>query len=390
MVNAFNLSRIPRIIFGPGTLKKLPALLEEFGNHYLIITGATSFMSGFTGRSLLNSLEGVNNIIYRGRIIKEPSPSDVDDIVLEYFGKKIDAVVGIGGGSVLDAAKAVSAMLRIGGTVREYIEGVGNKKHPGTKIPFIAVPTTAGTGSESTENAVLSEIGKEGFKRSLRHTSLVPDIALVDPELTVGCPPEITSASGMDALTQLIESYVSFNANTFTDSLAEEAIRLIVASLPEAFRNGRDINARKAVSYAAMISGITLANAGLGVIHGFASSVGGRLDIPHGALCGTLVGAANKIILNKLLITDPANKAVSKYAKLGKYFSKTANLTRGEYAFQFIERLEKLVADMNLPGLADYGLQVEMLEEIIRHTSQKNNPVRLDNEELMQILRSRL
>lgn len=390
MVNAFNLSRIPRIIFGPGTIKKLPALLEEFGNHYLIITGATSFLSGFTGRSLLNSLEGVNNIIYRGRIIKEPSPSDVDDIVLEYFGKKIDAVVGIGGGSVLDAAKAVSAMLRIGGTVREYIEGVGNKKHPGTKIPFIAVPTTAGTGSESTENAVLSEIGKEGFKRSLRHTSLVPDIALVDPELTVGCPPEITSASGMDALTQLIESYVSFNANTFTDSLAEEAIRLIVASLPEAFRNGRDINARKAVSYAAMISGITLANAGLGVIHGFASSVGGRLDIPHGALCGTLVGAANKIILNKLLITDPANKAVSKYAKLGKYFSKTANLTRGEYAFQFIERLEKLVADMNLPGLADYGLQVEMLEEIIRHTSQKNNPVRLDNEELMQILRSRL
>lgn len=390
MVNAFNLSRIPRIIFGPGTLKKLPALLEEFGNHYLIITGATSFLSGFTGRSLLNSLEGAHNIIYRGRIIKEPSPSDVDDIVLEYFGKEIDAVVGIGGGSVLDAAKAVSAMLRIGGTVREYIEGVGNKKHPGVKIPFIAVPTTAGTGSESTENAVLSEIGKEGFKRSLRHASLVPDIALVDPELTAGCPPEITSASGMDALTQLIESYVSVNANIFTDSLAEEAIRLIITNLPEAFKNGKDMNARKALSYAAMVSGYTLANAGLGVVHGFASSVGGYIEIPHGVLCGTLVGAANKIILNKLLVTDPTNKAVSKYAKLGKYFSKAANLTRGEYAVQFIERLDKLVADLNLPGLAGYGLQGEMLEDIINHTSQKNNPVRLDNDELMQILRSRL
>jgi alcohol dehydrogenase class IV len=390
MVNAFNLSRIPRIIFGPGTLRKLPAVLEEFGNHYLIITGATSFLSGFTGRSLLNSLEGARNIIYRGRIIKEPSPSDVDEIVLEYFGKEIDAVVGIGGGSVLDAAKAVSAMLRIGGTVREYIEGVGSKKYPGIKIPFIAVPTTAGTGSESTENAVLSEIGKEGFKRSLRHVSLVPDIAMVDPELTVGCPPEITSASGMDALTQLIESYVSVNANTFTDSLAEEAIRLIITNLPEAFRNGRDMNARKALSYAAMVSGVTLANAGLGVVHGFASSVGGCIDIPHGVLCGTLAGAANKVILNKLLKTDPANKAVSKYAKLGKYFSKTANLTRGEYAVQFIERLEQLVADLNLPGLAGYGLQGEMLEDIINNTSQKNNPVRLNNAELMQILRSRL
>ncbi len=390
MVNAFNLSRIPRIIFGPGTLKKLPALLEEFGNHYLIMTGATSFLSGFTGRSLLNSLEGAANIIYRGRIIKEPSPSDVDDIVLEYFGKEIDAVVGIGGGSVLDAAKAVSAMLRIGGTVGEYIEGVGNKKHPGIKIPFIAVPTTAGTGSESTENAVLSEIGKEGFKRSLRHASLVPDVAIIDPELTVGCPPEITSASGMDALTQLIESYVSVNANTFTDSLAEEAISQILTYLPVAFKNGKDINARKALSYAAMISGVTLANAGLGVVHGFASSVGGRIDIPHGVLCGTLVGAANKIILDKLLITDPTNEAVSKYAKLGKYFSKISNLTRGEYAVQFIERLEELVADLNLPRLAGYGLQDEMLEDIIQITNQKNNPVRLDKDELMEILRSRL
>jgi len=390
MVNAFHLSRIPRIIFGPGTLKKLPSLLEEFGNHYLIITGATSFQSGYSGRNLLNSLEVGDNIIYRSRIIKEPSPSDVDDIVMEYCGKEINAVAGIGGGSVLDAAKAVSAMLRIGGSVREYVEGVGTKGHPGIKIPFIAVPTTAGTGSESTENAVLSEIGTDGFKRSLRHPNLMPDIALIDPELTIACPPEITSASGMDALTQLVESYISVSANTFTDSLAEEAIRLVISNLPQAVKNGKNLNARKALSYSAMISGITMANAGLGVVHGFASSVGGCIDIPHGVLCGTLLGAANRIILNNLMVADPNNTVIVKYAKLGKYFSETDNLTEGEYAVQLIELLEKLVDDLKLPRIGNYGLKAEMSEDIIDNTSQKNNPVKLSKDELLQILRSRI
>ena len=389
MVDAFTLSRIPRIVFGTGTLKKLPLLMEEFGNRFLIVTGASSFQSGDNGRKLLKTLESSDKIIYRGRIIKEPSPSDVDDIVMEYHGKGIDAVVGIGGGSVLDAAKAVSAMLRIGEPVREYIEGVGNKKHPGIKIPFIAVPTTAGTGSESTENAVIAEIGRNGFKRSLRHVNLVPEIALVDPELTIGCPPEITSASGMDALTQLIESYVSVNANTFTDSLAEEAIRLVITNLPKVLKNGADIDAREALSYAAMISGITLANAGLGVVHGFASSIGGCIDIPHGALCGTLLGVANRIILDALLTNDPDNPAIPKYARLGRYFIENRNLTEGEFAIYFIELLEKLVIELNLPRIGNYGLEAEELLNITENTSQKNNPVKLNKDELLQILRSR-
>ena len=364
--------------------------MEEFGNRFLIITGASSFQSGNNGRKLLKTLESNDNIIYRGRIIKEPSPSDVDDIVMEYYGKDIDAVVGIGGGSVLDAAKAVSAMLRIGEPVREYIEGVGNKMHPGIKIPFIAVPTTAGTGSESTENAVISQVGKNGFKRSLRHVNLMPDIALVDPELTIGCPPEITSASGLDALTQLIESYVSVKANTFTDALAEEAIRLVIVHLPEALKNGKNISAREALSYSAMISGITLANAGLGVVHGFASSVGGCIDIPHGVLCGTLLGVTNRIILDALLTTDPDNPAISKYARLGRYFTDIRNLTEGEYAIQFIELLEKLVDELNLSRIGKYGLKAEDFEDIIDNTSQKNNPVKLNKDKLLQILRSRI
>jgi alcohol dehydrogenase class IV len=390
MVNAFNLSRIPRIIFGAGTLAELPHILKEFGNRYLIITGANSFQSGSIGRNLLKSLESSDEIIYRGRIIKEPSPSDVDDIVMEYLGKNIDAVVGIGGGSVMDAAKAVSAMLPLGQPVKEYIEGVGSKMHPGVKAPFIAVPTTAGTGSESTENAVISEIGRNGFKRSLRHVNLVPDIALVDPELTIGCPPEITAASGMDALTQLIESYISVNANTFTDSLAEEAIRLVILNLPQVFKNGSDLNARKALSYSAMISGITIANAGLGIVHGFASSVGGYIDVPHGVLCGTLIGKANRVILNAAMTSDPGYPVISKYAKLGKYFAETGNMTEGEYAVLFIEILEKLVMELNLPRIGIYGLKEGQFEDIIAKTSQKNNPVRLNKDELLQILRSRI
>ncbi|HJX71377.1 MAG TPA: iron-containing alcohol dehydrogenase, partial [Bacteroidales bacterium] len=204
------------------------------------------------------------------------------------------------------------------------------------------------------------------------------------------CPPEITSASGMDALTQLVESYISVNANTFTDSLAEEAIRLVISNLPQAVKNGNNLNARKVLSYSAMISGITLANAGLGVVHGFASSVGGRIDIPHGVLCGTLLGVANRIILNTLLIADPGNAAIAKYAKLGKYFSETDNLTEGEYAVQFIELLEKLVEDLKLPRIGNYGLKAKMLEDIIDNTSQKNNPVKLSKNELLQILRSRI
>lgn len=364
--------------------------MAEFGNRFLIITGASSFQSGNNGRKLLKTLESSDNIIYRGRIIKEPSPTDVDDIVMEYHGKYIDAVVGIGGGSVLDAAKAVSAMLRIGEPVREYIEGVGKKEHPGTKIPFIAVPTTAGTGSESTENAVISQVGRDGFKRSLRHVNLIPDIALVDPELTIGCPPEITSASGLDALTQLIESYVSVKANTFTDSLAEEAIRLVIVHLPEALKNGKNISAREALSYSAMISGITLANAGLGVVHGFASSVGGCIDIPHGVLCGTLLGVTNRIILDALLTTDPDSPAISKYARLGRYSTDIRNLTEGEYAMQFVELLEKLVDELKLPRIGNYGLKAEEFEDIIDNTSQKNNPVKLNKDKLLQILRSRL
>ena len=390
MVESFGISKIPRIIFGPGNLGKLPEILKEFGDKILIITGASSFNSGPYGKKFSKSLNNLHYSIFRESIHNEPTPSDIDNIADKYRHKDIDAVVGIGGGSALDTAKAVSAMLKLNDSVRNYIEGVGTRVHPGIKVPFVAVPTTAGTGSEATENAVICEVGRNGFKKSLRQSNLMPDIALVDPELTLGCPPGITAASGMDALTQLLESFLSVKSNIFIDSLAVDSIRLIIEKLPRAFINGNDLEARSSIAYAAMISGITLANVGLGVVHGFASSVGAIIEIPHGVLCGTLLGTANRINVKKLVATNPDSLYLKKYARLGSMFHPDRSLDDLEYAMFFINILERLVEELQLPRIGKFGLDEKHIDKVINATSQKNNPVALDNNELKEILISRL
>ncbi|MFO7659015.1 MAG: iron-containing alcohol dehydrogenase [Bacteroidales bacterium] len=390
MVGPFAISHLPAIVFGAGSISRLPEMLSEYGNTFLVVTGSESFQAGPDGMKFFETLDSKCYTVFRVRISREPSPSDIDEIVTLYADKKIDAVAGIGGGSVIDAAKAVSAMLKLKSPVKDYIEGVGNKKHPGIKLPFIAVPTTAGTGSETTENAVISEVGENGFKRSLRHKAFMPDIALVDPGLALGCPPDITAASGMDALTQSLEAFLSVKANTFTDSLAPEAIRLIVSNLPSAVKKPDDLNARTALAYGAMISGILLANAGLGLVHGFASSIGGLIDIPHGVLCGTLMGVSNRFILNKMLAQDSHSRYIHKYALLEQNIMPGQNADHISAARSFVTRLEKLVDDLGLPRLGRYGLAKSKIEKIAGQTGQKNNPVVLDKDELTSILIARL
>jgi alcohol dehydrogenase class IV len=390
MVNDFILTRVPRIVFGNGKLSALPELVNAFGNDLLILTGRESFMKGKQGEGLIHALERNHIHLTIEHILAEPSPQIVDDLVRKYFGKPVSVVVSIGGGSVIDAGKALSAMLPLGEPVKDYLEGIGTRKHPGSRIPFIAAPTTAGTGSETTGNAVLSETGKDGFKRSLRHENFVPDIALVDPELTLSCTSLQTAISGMDAFTQLLESYLSTRCNNFTDALALEGILHIRQSLKKAVTRGKDLEARAEMSYASMLSGITLASAGLGLVHGFASSIGGRKDIPHGVICGTLMGVVNRANVERLLRKNIQPDALGKYIRLGKLLSGADERGDEDYAFYVANYIESLVEEFKIPMLGNYGLSEEDITKIVQTTDHKNNPVVFTPEELKNMVLKRL
>jgi len=298
--------------------------------------------------------------------------------------------VAIGGGSVVDTGKAVSAMLPLEGSVRDYLEGVGKRVHPGIKKSFIAIPTTSGTGSEATANAVLSETGMKGYKRSLRHENLVPDIAIVDPELSLSCPPGITAASGMDAFTQLIESYLSVKSNPVTDALALEGISKVHSSLMKAVISGDDIEARSDMAYAALLSGITLANAGLGLIHGFASSVGGFFNVPHGVICGTMMGVVNRFNIEAFLRQEEIMQAHAKYGLLGKLLSGKDDKDLKWYMKFVADYIDDLTEKLQLRRLGEYGITAADLERIAENTDHKANPLKFKKEELMEMLRKRL
>lgn len=323
-------------------------------------------------------------------ITGEPTPEIIDKAVSKTGSRKIDVVAGIGGGSVLDAGKAISAMLYKTDQVVQYLEGIGNKAHPGTKVPFIAVPTTSGTGSEATKNAVISSVGKNGFKKSLRHDNFVPDFAVVDPGLTLNCPPDITAAGGMDCFTQLTEAFLSQKSSGYTDAIALEGLKAVKSSLVKCVKDGSDLSARSEMSYAALSSGICLANAGLGAVHGFASSIGGMFKVPHGVVCGTLMAAANEINVRELRRSGTNPSALGKYALLGNFFSDETGRSDDYYTDWFISFLYRLTDELNMPLLGKYGITKEDTGAICSGTEIKNNPVNLDMEVLTEILSKRL
>jgi alcohol dehydrogenase class IV len=390
MVKPFQFSRLPLVYFGTGKISVLPGLIRRYGNAIILVTDQRSFINSSYAEALFESFrkEGIryHHIVIPG----EPSPEMIDAAVEKFNNEAADAVVSVGGGSVLDAGKAISAMIHVQGSVKEYLEGVGTREHPGTKLPFIALPTTSGTGSEATKNAVISQIGKDGFKKSLRHDNFVPDIAIVDPELTLSCPQVITAASGMDCFTQLTESYLSDKACEYTDALAREGLKALKSSLVPCYMNGQDPEARNGMSFAALTSGICLANAGLGVVHGFASSVGGMFNIPHGVICGTLMAPANAITVRELRKRGSNTETMNKYIRLGKLFLDADGKPDDYYIDGFIEYLSKLSDEFKLPRLGQYGIKEGDLEPICRITELKNNPVKLNTDDLIEILRERL
>ncbi len=388
----FNFFSNPHVQFGAGKIDRLPELAKVYGNTLLLITGAESFPKSDHWSLLLKKFKNKSMTIYHAAVKTEPSPSIIDEIVCRYKEQNIDVIAAIGGGSVLDAGKAVSAMMTQKESIINYLEGVGNKSHDGKKIPFIALPTTSGTGSEATKNAVISQVGKNGFKKSLRHDNLVPDIAIIDPELTLNCPAETTAACGMDALTQLLESLVSTRSSIMTDSLTFGALELLGDSLISAVtKSPHDIKTRTKISYASYISGLTLANAGLGVVHGFASVIGGQFKIPHGVICGTLLSEVSRQNIESLISENPNSLALKKYARAARFLS-PAHLSEDpvEGSRYLITLLGDWTDQLNIPGLSEYGVTLEDINFIVNATSQKNNPVQLPQKNLVQILTARL
>ncbi len=365
-------------------------MIAQYGNRALLVTGQRSFVDSSRWPALLAALEKAGIAWEQVRVDDEPSPQLVDEAVGQFHGTGIAAVAGIGGGSVLDAAKAIAGLLPGGDSVMDYLEGVGPEKpYHGPTLPFIAVPTTAGTGSEATKNAVLSVRGPNGFKKSFRHDLLVPEYALLDPDLLTTCPPPQIAANAMDALTQLLESYVSIKANPFTDALAESGLKAVRDGLFAWYEAGENAAAGRArMAYAALLSGVCLAQTGLGSVHGLASPLGAFFPIPHGVVCGTLVGAATRANLAALRERDPDQPSPGASTPGPATFCTdgiSPALEEGHAAL--LALLDEWTERLALPRLNAYGIQENDFAHVVAHSrggSMKTNPLVLSDAEIAE------
>jgi alcohol dehydrogenase class IV len=390
MISSFQFSALPEINFGKGKRSELPGAVAARGSRVLLLTGSSSIHNSGHGDEIISGIKQAGLHMDHEVIAHEPSPSMVDEIANRYRGSDIQVVVAVGGGSVMDAGKAASAMIPVEGSIKDYLEGVGEKEHPGDKIPFIAMPTTSGTGSEMTKNAVISEVGEHGFKKSLRHNNFIPELAIIDPEMMLSCPAKLTATSGMDAFTQLLESYVSKQANPMTDALALQGLKQIKKYLLRAFLEGEhNLEARAGMALAAMFSGITLAHAGLGLVHGFASPLGGFYDIPHGVVCGSLMAPVFAHTIDNL-IDQPEHPTIRKLIIVSKVFADFKYKQEKEYLNAFKEKLIHITNLLEVPRLSEYGFKEENIQKVIENTSHKFHPITLTREQMADALRSRM
>ena len=399
MTESFEVGCLPRIRFGPGSRTSLTALAAGYGRRVLLVTGARSLRASVHGRALQESFAAQGLAVTTMTVEGEPSPELVDQAVREHRARGIDVVVGIGGGSALDAAKAVAALLPSGRPVMDHLEEVGRGiPFEGPTVPFLAAPTTAGSGSEATRNAVISRRGSDGFKRSFRHEALVAQWAVVDPDLLETCPRELVAADGFDAITQLLESYLSPRAGPFTDALAEQGLDAAREGLlPWYEGSGDPRTARASMAYAALLSGITLAHAGLGVVHGLSAPLGAGFPLPHGLACGALLAAATAANVVALRARDPEGAALPRYARAWAILAGASGRDGASPPDDAPERLvlllEAWAARLEMPRLGRFGVSEVDLPRIVegaRGGSTKTNPIALADEELAGILRARL
>jgi alcohol dehydrogenase len=392
----FSISRLPRIFFGSGRINEVPTLAASYGQTALLVTGKQSFYSSPRWQSFTQSLNVKGMRWLHFTVSGEPSPVLVDEAVKQFRGEAVDVVIGIGGGSVLDAAKAIAGLLPNGNSVMDHLEGVGkNIPYHGPSIPFIAVPTTAGTGSEATKNSVLSVPGRDGFKKSFRDECLIPEYAVIDPDLLVSCPRELVAADGMDAFTQLLESYVSIKANPFIDALAWSGMSAVKEGFFAAWE-GIEPSASHGsacMAYAALLSGITLAQVGLGSVHGLASPLGAYFPIPHGVVCGTLVSAATEVNIKAMQEREPDNPALAKYAQVGRLLTGRNEIDDTTACLSLTARLAEWSERLQLARLNSFGISTADFSMIVansRGSSMQTNPIVLTDAEIIAILMGRL
>ncbi|MGH7945098.1 MAG: iron-containing alcohol dehydrogenase [Opitutaceae bacterium] len=382
----FEFATSTRIIFGPGTLQDSGALAREFGRHAALITGRDPARAERL-RNVLRSATIESTTI---PISREPTTDDIVHAVNAARDAQCDFVVGFGGGAALDAAKAIAALLTNNGDLPDYLEVIGRAQplaHP--SAPCIAIPTTAGTGSEVTRNAVLASPAHR-VKVSLRHAHLLPRVALIDPELTHSLSPAMTAATGLDALTQLIEPYVSARANPMTDALCVDGIRRAARSLRRAVEAGNDASARADMALASLFGGLALANAGLGAVHGFAGPIGGMFPAPHGAVCAALLPHVMQANIAALRARAPESPALARYDEI-------ARLLTGQpqgVAADGVRWIRALVNALNIPPLGTYGLTRADISDVVaagqNASSMKANPLPLTPDELTAILANAL
>ena len=378
----FEFATSTRILFGAGTLEELAPAARAMGSRALVVTGR----SRERATPLITRLEAAGVACSRFAVDGEPTLAQVRRGVELARCQHCDLVIAVGGGSALDAGKAIAALLTNDGDVLDYLEVIGKGRSlTSAPAPFIAVPTTACTGSEVTRNAVLAS-PEYRVKASLRSALMLPRLAVVDPDLTLDLPPAVTASTGLDALTQLIEPYVSLRANPMTDPLCLEGIRRATGALVRAYEDGCDRDARSDMALASLFGGLALANAGLGAVHGFAAPVGGMFLAPHGAVCAALLPHVMDANLRALRARSPASAALGRYATVARILT-----GRPEAAAEDgVEWTTQVCRRLRIPPLGSYGIGERdvpvLVEKASQSSSMKTNPVALTSEELARAL----
>lgn len=380
---SFEFATAGRILFGEGRVREVGELARPLGTRALVVQG-----SGGRGDALLALLAESGVATDDLRMAGEPTVEAVEEGVERGRREGCDLVIAFGGGSVIDAGKAIAAMLTNPGAVRDYLEVIGGgrpiRERP---VPIIAIPTTAGTGAEVTRNAVLAA-AEERVKVSLRSPLMLPTVALIDPELTYTLPPAITASTGLDALTQCIESFVTPRGSALTDALAREGIRCAAGALPRAYRDGHDVAARRDMAIASLCGGLALANAKLGAVHGFAAPLGGMFPVPHGVACARLLAPVMAANVRALRTRAPTSPALGRYDEVARLLTGRSDAR----AHDAVEWAREVVEELDVPRLSGYGVRdkdvPEVVEKALHASSMQGNPIGLSQEELAEALSS--